>query len=159
VGDSSSVESLKQQLLSLLSFTQLIKEKEILRNQEIIEEFHSYPFLDKVFSGILAGRLSDWLMNNNALSEFEMGFVKGRKAMDNVFLIKTMIDKYLRFKRYRIYWCFSDLEEAFDSTDREALWYKIRRKGISDKIVNCIKKMCNGVKFCVKCGDEEVTDC
>jgi D-mannonate dehydratase len=54
---------------------------------------------------------------------------------------------------------FFDLEKAFDSTDTEALWFKMRRNEISDKMLNCIKKMYNGIKFCVKCGEEEVTDC
>jgi hypothetical protein len=83
----------------LLSFTLFIKEKEIVRKQEIIGEFHSYPFWVKFFSRILAGRLNDWLMNCNTLLEFQMGFVKGRKPMDNILIIKTMTDKYLRLKR------------------------------------------------------------
>jgi hypothetical protein len=62
--------------------------------------------LGEVFSGIFAGRLNDWFMNHNAFSEFQIGFVKGRKAMDNIFIIKTTVNKYLRFKRGRIYWCF-----------------------------------------------------
>jgi hypothetical protein len=36
------------------------------------------------------------------------------------FVIKTMIDKYLRFKRGRLYWCFVDFEKAFESIYRDA---------------------------------------
>jgi hypothetical protein len=50
-----------------------------------------------------------------------------------------------------------DLEKASDSIDREALWFKMRKKGVSDNMVECIKKMYN-TKFCVKCGGHEVTD-
>jgi hypothetical protein len=34
----------------------------------------------------------------------------------------------------------------------------VRRKVVSDNMVECIKKMYNCTKFCVKCGDDEVTD-
>jgi hypothetical protein len=34
--------------------------------------------LGKIFSGILAGRLRDWLSNHEVLSEFQAGFVKGK---------------------------------------------------------------------------------
>jgi hypothetical protein len=33
-----------------------------------------------------------------------------------------------------------DLEKAFDSTDTEALWFKMRKKGVSDNMVECIRK-------------------
>jgi hypothetical protein len=34
-----------------------------------------------------------------------------------------------------------DLEKVFDSIDREALWFKMRKKGASENMVRCIKKM------------------
>jgi hypothetical protein len=58
----------------------------------------------KVFSGILAGRLREWLINHKRLSRLQAGFIKGKRTMDNIFVIKT-IDKYLRFQRVHLYWC------------------------------------------------------
>jgi hypothetical protein len=52
----------------------------------------------KIFSGTLARRLRDWLINHKRLSRFQVGFIKGKQTMDNTFVIKTTIDKYLRFK-------------------------------------------------------------
>jgi hypothetical protein len=57
-----------------------------------------------------------------------------------------------------MYWCLVDLEKAFDSIDKEALWFKMRKKGVSDNMVQCINKMYDYNKFCVKCGGDEVTD-
>jgi hypothetical protein len=51
-----------------------------------------------------------------------------------------------------------DLEKAFDSIDREALWFKMRKKGVSDNMVECIKKLYNNTKVCVKCGGNKETD-
>jgi hypothetical protein len=72
-------------------------------------------------------------------------------------VIKTTVDRYLGVKRGRIYWCLVDLEKAFDSVDREALWLKMKKKGVSDNMVKCIKKMYDDTKFCVKCCGNEVT--
>jgi hypothetical protein len=84
--------------------------------------------------------------------------MKAKRTKDNIFVIKTTVDRYLRVKRGRMYWCLVDLEKAFDSIDREALWFKMRKKGVNDNMVECIKKVCDDTKFCVKCGGNEVTD-
>jgi hypothetical protein len=109
-----------------------------------------------MFSGIQAGRVRDWLVNHEVLSTFQAGFVRGKRTLDNGFIIKTIVDKYLRERRGRIYWCFVDFEKSFNSIDREVLWFKMRRIGIRENIVNCIKIMYEGTKFCVKCGENEV---
>jgi hypothetical protein len=101
-----------------------------------------------------------WLViiNYKILSKFQAGFIKGKRTTDNVFVIKTTIDKYLRFKRGSLYWCFVDFEKAFDSIHRGALWYKLKIKGICNNMVKCIREIYDGIKICVKCGDDEVTD-
>jgi hypothetical protein len=54
--------------------------------------------LGKIFLGILAGRLRDWLVNHAVLSIFQAGFVKSKRTLDNAFVSKTVVDKYLREK-------------------------------------------------------------
>jgi hypothetical protein len=63
----------------------------------------------------------------------------------------------LREEIGRIYWCFLDFEKAFDSLDREALWFKMRRIGVSENMLNCKRIMYESANFCVKCGENEVT--
>jgi hypothetical protein len=50
------------------------------------------------------------------------------------------------------------LEKAFYSIDKEALLFKMRKKGVSENMVRCIKKMYEGIKFCVQCDGDRVTD-
>jgi hypothetical protein len=64
--------------------------------------------LGKIFSRILAGRLRDWLLNHEMLSVFQAGFLKGKRTSDNVFIVRTTVDKYLQVKRGKMYWCFVD---------------------------------------------------
>jgi hypothetical protein len=91
------------------------------------------------------------------LSEFQAGFVKGKRTSDNVFIIRIYVDKYLRVKRGKLYWCFVDFEKAFDSVNREVLWFKMRTKGVSGRTVSCLSNVCEGITFCVRCGNNEVT--
>jgi hypothetical protein len=76
---------------------------------------------ERMFSGILAGGLRDWLIYHKALSVSQMGFIKDKQTTHNVFVIKTTIDKYLRFKQGRLFWSFVYFEKAFDSLHREAV--------------------------------------
>jgi hypothetical protein len=83
--------------------------------------------------------------------------MKGKRTSDNIFIIRITVDKYLRVKRGKLYWCFVDFEKAFDSINREVLWFKMRMKGVSDRTVSCLSNVCEGIKFCVRCGNNEVT--
>jgi hypothetical protein len=58
-----------------------------------------------------------------------MGFREGQRTTDNIFIIRTIIDKYLARKRGKVYWMFVDLQKAFNTVVREALWWKLGRKG------------------------------
>jgi hypothetical protein len=121
-------------------------------------EIFLLPAQSKVFSNVLAGGLRDWLTDKRMVSKFQLGFVKNKRTIDNIFVIKTTVDKYLREKRGRIYWCFVDLKKVFDSVNREALWYKRRKKGISEDLVDCIRLMYDGIQSGVKCGDDLIRE-
>jgi hypothetical protein len=58
----------------------------------------------------VADRLGEWLVNSGVLRRFQAGFVRNKRTTDNMFIIKTTLDKYLRAKRGCIYWCFVDLK-------------------------------------------------
>jgi hypothetical protein len=53
----------------------------------------------------------------------------------------------LRAKTGRLYWCFVDFEKEFDSINNEALWLKIRKTGVSENMINCIKNNVSGYKI------------
>jgi hypothetical protein len=107
-------------------------------------------------SAILAFRLHVTICHKT-LSVFQAGFIKGKQTIEDIFVIQTTIERCLRFKRGHLYWFHVDFEKAFYSIQRGALWHKLRRKGIIDNMVKCIKEIYEGIKFCVK-SEEEVTD-
>jgi hypothetical protein len=52
-----------------------------------------------------------------------MGLGKGRRMVDSIFIIRTiLIGKYLGKRRNRVNWLFVDLQKAFGTVMREVLW-------------------------------------
>jgi hypothetical protein len=68
-----------------------------------------------------------------------MGFRTGRRAVDNIFILRTTIDKYLLRKRDKVYWLFVHLQKTFDTVVREVLWWKLGKKGISRKFIEGVE--------------------
>jgi hypothetical protein len=83
----------------------------------------------KAYTGVFVRRLNDWIEKRGVISEFQMGSRKG--MMNNIFILRTIIDKYLSRKRGKVYWMSVDLQKAFDTIMREAFWWKLYRKGVS----------------------------
>jgi len=44
--------------------------------------------LGKIHSTVLVHRLRDWLLHHKKLTLFQMGFTKGTKTVDKIFIIK-----------------------------------------------------------------------
>jgi hypothetical protein len=95
--------------------------------------------ISKIYTGALARRLNGWAERKDTVTEFQMGFRKGRRTTDNIFILRTIVDKYLARKRGKIYWIFVDLQKAFDTVIREALWWKLSKEGISTAFIEGIK--------------------
>jgi hypothetical protein len=77
-----------------------------------------FSTISKIYTGMLAKRLNDCTERKGAVSEFQVGFRKGRRTTDNIFILRTIIDKYLARKRGKIYWIFVHLQKAFDTVIR-----------------------------------------
>jgi hypothetical protein len=52
-----------------------------------------------------------------------------------------------------------DFVKAFDSIKREALWFHMRKTGVSENMLNGITVVYQDVKFCVKCGENHISNC
>lgn len=72
------------------------------------------------------------------LTLFQTRFTKAKRRADNIFIIKTLVDKA---KTGRVYWSFVDFEKAFESINREVLHFKMMRMGASENMVNSTKNV------------------
>ena len=109
--------------------------------------------LGKLFTSLLQKRLTDYLEINKLISFNQGGFRSGYRTTDHIFILKTLINKYLHKLKSKLYVCFVDFKKAFDSIDRNALFQKIDNKGIGGNFLKLIKDMYSNTLYSCKFGD------
>ena len=101
--------------------------------------------LSKIFTSILNNRLLQWSEENNIISDAQFGFKHGSGTTEAIFALHNLISLYLN-KKKKLYCCFIDYKKAFDTVDRDKLFFKLARSGITGKLLNIIKQIYNDVK-------------
>ncbi len=106
----------------------------------------------KLFTTILNKRLNDWCESHDVITDAQFGFRKGRSTVDAIFVLHSLIEKTINAKN-RLYCAFVDLKKAFDSVNRNALWFKMYKCGIGGKMLRIVRSMYLTVKSCIRhCG-------
>ena len=59
-----------------------------------------------------------------AIGEEKCRFRQGRGCMDQVFYVRQVCDKYLA-KGKDVFWAFVDLENAYDTIDKQGMWQMV----------------------------------
>lgn len=81
--------------------------------------------IGKVFMKIIQKRITAWAESESLFDECQAGFRKGRSTIDQIFVLQSVIQKYLSKPRGRFYCIFVDFSKAFDSVPHAHLWYKL----------------------------------
>ena len=89
---------------------------------------------------MINNRLVKFIENNNLINENQIGFKTKSRTSDHVFVLKSLIDKYLT-NGNKLYTCFVDFRKAFDSVNHLKLIYKLRETNIGSMLYNTIKSM------------------
>ena len=113
----------------------------------------------KTFCLILNRRLMNWLQLKEVLNEAQNGFRPGRGCIDHLFTLVNMIHNRLMGNKSSFV-AFIDLCKAYDSVNRDLLWNKLQRIGISKKMIIMIKSLTvyDGVSCCVKLDNSHISD-
>ena len=74
----------------------------------------------KVFSVVMNEKLKQWAEENKIWGEEQAGFKKGRGGLENLFVIKDVIEKS-KITGKVLYLVFLDIEKAYDTVDRKRL--------------------------------------
>ena len=106
----------------------------------------------KVFTCIITDRLNDWVETNNLLGEEQAGFRRGYSTIDNVFVLHSIIQRYL-LRRRKVYVAFVDLKKAFDRVDRKILWEILGKYGLEGRLLEMVKAIYHQVQCCVRCNN------
>ena len=67
----------------------------------------------KLFNSILNNRLDEYLNENKIISETLIGFQKKARKTDHMFVLHTLIEKYTKQNKNRLFTCFIDLKKHF----------------------------------------------
>ena len=95
----------------------------------------------KVFSGILLNRLNFGTDEVNFFCQEQAGFRKSFSTIDNIFILHTVINKYLSRKKGRLYVAFIDFRKAFDSISHQLFITKLKDAGITGNILEVLRSM------------------
>jgi len=94
----------------------------------------------KILARILLNRLSPMV-----LPDTQCGFREGRSTMDMVFSLRQIQDK-CQEQNMPLYAVFIDFSKAFDTVSREGLWKVLKKFGCTEKIVNLIRSLHDGMQ-------------
>lgn len=86
----------------------------------------------------------------NLFSSQQFGFRPHHRTTDSLFILKTLISKYVLKKKTQTFSCFVDLCKAFDTVWHNDLLYKLRTNKIGHKFFNIIQNMYNLCQSAVK---------
>ena len=84
-------------------------------------------------------------INTNLVGGEQAGFIKHFSTTDNLFILKSLIDIAQSSKK-KLFCCFIDFKQAFDTVWRAGLWNKLIKSGINGKCFNFIHNMYSSIK-------------
>ena len=83
----------------------------------------------KLFTLVINERLIKFLDIENTLSSFQIGSRRGYRTTNHVFVLNTIINSYFS-KGKKVYVCFVDFSNSYDSVWRKGLLYKLILNGL-----------------------------
>jgi hypothetical protein len=87
------------------------------------------------------------------VSPYQIGFKKGHRTSDHIFVLKSIVDKIIKNDKRRLYVAFIDFRKAYDRINRTLLLLKLQRLGINGLLYRNIKAMYKSVSYQVVVND------
>ena len=106
----------------------------------------------KLFTAIINNRLKNYAENFNRIRETQAGFRPGYSTTDNLFILKCLID-LMQASKKKLFCCFIDFKQAFDTVWRIGLWKKLLKENITGKCFRLIFNMYQGIKSKISTND------
>ncbi|VDB85252.1 unnamed protein product [Peniophora sp. CBMAI 1063] len=103
----------------------------------------------KVMTLLIHKRLYAWAEANNILPPAQNGFRHGFRTNNNVFIMRTILEKY-RPSKQPVYVAFIDISNAFPSTDRDILFVKLQRMGCVGPVVDWLRRLYKDMAYVVQ---------
>ena len=94
----------------------------------------------KVFMSLVKEKLLEHLEKNEALSEYQAGFTRGRRIEDNIVILKYCIGESYREGK-PLYVASIDFAKAFDSIKRESIMIALQKYKCHPGIIEVLAKL------------------
>ena len=111
----------------------------------------------KLFSQILLKRLTSYINEKGLLSPNQGGFQKNMSTSDLIFLLQTIIDKYVKRGNRKLFVAFIDFKKAYDTVDRDLLLQRLQTLGINGLFLKNITAMYRTTKYAIKLSNGTLT--
>ena len=98
----------------------------------------SHP--SKVLLRVILNRLKQ--QAKEIIAEEQAGFVKGRSTVEQIFNLRSIIEKYQEHQ-LELYHVFIDFKKAFDRVWHEALWATMNHYNINKTLISLIEELYN----------------
>ena len=105
--------------------------------------------VSKLYCMILLKRLEAYMICNNIISPNQIGFCKGYRTSDHIFLLKTLITKLLR-KKKQLFVAFIDFKKAYDTVDRSKLLKALYQSGVQGNFLSNLAAIYEKVQYSIK---------
>ena len=106
--------------------------------------------LCKLYNLILLNRLEKHIESVMPISPNQIGFQKGNRTADHIFVLNTIINKIVKHDKKKLYIAFIDFRKAYDKINRTLLFLKLQRAGVSGLFYENLKKIYSSVNYLIK---------
>lgn len=114
--------------------------------------------ISKIFTKILNNKLTKWACSNGKMYEEQCGFTKGKSTIDQIFVLQSLINKYISKQKGRFYSVFIDFSKAFDSIPHLHMFYRMVNEGMHGRVITVLRNMYSKLKCCVQSSPFNVSD-
>lgn len=111
----------------------------------------------KTMTLLIDHRLREWADRESLIPDEQSGFRKGHRALNSVFVLRTLIDKARRVNR-PLYVVYLDLSNAYPSVDQPTLWTKLADLGAQGPLIDWLRLLYSHLTYMVRFNGE-TTEC
>ena len=107
------------------------------------------PVIYKMYCFILNKRLSSWDEHNGVITDNQNGFRKGRSTIDQLSTLTSIIETR-KSRKQSTFAAFIDFKKAYDCINRDLLFTKLSKIGITGNMYHALVSNYKDVKCCLR---------
>lgn len=105
----------------------------------------------KIFTGLLATRLTEWLIRNDLLHNGQKGFLPYDGVMEHNYILQHRLREARRRNRPDVFLACVDFSDAFGSIPHQAIPATLEAYGAGEVFANVVRDLYHGCDTTVRC--------